>query len=183
MEAPQWYLRAAQGGFAKAQLTVGYEYADGHSSLPVDYTAALKWLRKAADQGESEAYRKISQMYDAGQGVPRDHAKAMGLLYDAAKFGDTDSQIEIARFYQRRGRDKHDFEEAYFWYSICAVHAVRYRGCLTPYHYCDDGRDIMPKYFTVAQKASIDERVKAWKPQTPITAKKKARTNVKEGRK
>ncbi len=41
-----------------------------------DYTAALRWLRKAANQGQANAQVKLGLMYQEGNGVTQDYVQA-----------------------------------------------------------------------------------------------------------
>ncbi len=41
-----------------------------------DYAKAVKWYRKAAEQGNAGAQYNLGVMYGKGQGVPQDYAKA-----------------------------------------------------------------------------------------------------------
>ena len=51
-----------------------YEKGQG---VTLDYTAAMRWYRKAADQGDASAQTNLGLMYDKGQGVTQDYAAAM----------------------------------------------------------------------------------------------------------
>jgi len=55
---------------------VGLLYYQGRATIPQDYTQALIWLRKAADQGNYAAQRTVAEMYTVGQGTNRDPAYA-----------------------------------------------------------------------------------------------------------
>ena len=41
-----------------------------------DYTEAVKWYRKAAEQGVAKAQYNLGAMYFDGQGVPQDYIQA-----------------------------------------------------------------------------------------------------------
>ena len=41
-----------------------------------DYEEAVRWFRKAADQGIAEAQYSLGVMYGEGQGVMQDYAEA-----------------------------------------------------------------------------------------------------------
>jgi TPR repeat protein len=49
-------------GYADAQLTIGDMYRDG-KRLSQNNSEAMKWYRKAADQGLAEAQSKLGSMY------------------------------------------------------------------------------------------------------------------------
>ena len=50
---------------------------------PQDYTEAVRWFRKAAEQGDGDAQNGLGFMYANGQGVPQDYARAY-MWYDLA---------------------------------------------------------------------------------------------------
>ena len=50
-------------------------YAGGRG-VPQDDTEAVKWLRKAAEQGDADAQFGLGLMYAGGRGVPKDDVQA-----------------------------------------------------------------------------------------------------------
>ena len=62
-----------------------------------DYAEAVKWYRKAAEQGIAEAQYNLGVMYANGEGVPRDQAKAVEWLQKAAKQGLAKAQEALRR--------------------------------------------------------------------------------------
>lgn len=66
----------AEQGDAEAQLTLGIVYRDGSDGLPQDYTEAVKWFHKAAEQKIAMAQFNLGQLYENGHGVPQDYVKA-----------------------------------------------------------------------------------------------------------
>jgi TPR repeat protein len=54
-----------------AQSHLGFIYHDGRG-VPPNYAAAVKWFRKAADQGDDLAQSPLGALYSLGQGVPQD---------------------------------------------------------------------------------------------------------------
>src|SRR5262249_24890189 len=61
----------AEAGVSKSQAKLG----DYFSSLS-DFTNAVVWYRKAAEQGETDAQFSLASCYLAGQGVIRDPQEA-----------------------------------------------------------------------------------------------------------
>ena len=53
-----------------------------------DYSEALKWYRKAAEQGDARALFNLGLMYYNGQGVPPDYVMAYMWYNLAAAQGD-----------------------------------------------------------------------------------------------
>jgi TPR repeat protein len=61
--------------------------------VPQDDAEALKWWRKAAEQGDATAQTNLgfmydSFMYDIGRGVPQDDAEALKWYRKAAEQGE-----------------------------------------------------------------------------------------------
>ncbi len=57
-----------------AQLILGMMYASGHD-LPQDDAEAVKWLKKAADQGHEIAQSYLSNMIAEGRYQPQNAPK------------------------------------------------------------------------------------------------------------
>jgi uncharacterized protein len=55
--------------------------------VPQSYAEALKWVRKAADQGDAQGEYDLGYSYDSGKGVPQDYAEAAKWYRLAAKQG------------------------------------------------------------------------------------------------
>jgi TPR repeat protein len=60
-------------------------YSDGK------YSQAVKWWRKAAEQGDARAQYNLGQMHREGQGVPQDYAEAVKWYRKAVEQGDADA--------------------------------------------------------------------------------------------
>ena len=56
--------------YAKAQFSMGAAYQTG-SGVPQDYVEAVKWFRKAAEQGDAERQSDPGDVYGEGQGYNR----------------------------------------------------------------------------------------------------------------
>jgi Sel1 repeat len=59
------FLPLAQRGDARAQANVGRLYHEGHG-VPQDYAEAVKWFRKAADQGYTGSQFQLGSLYSHG---------------------------------------------------------------------------------------------------------------------
>lgn len=69
-------LNKAEQGDAATQYKLGTIYYQGES-VPKSYTEALKWYKKAAEQGYGDAQFSLGLMYDKGHiGVPKNNIKA-----------------------------------------------------------------------------------------------------------
>src|ERR1700689_1592024 len=65
--AANWYLKAAEQGYAEAQYHLGQMFAIGQG-IPHNDAEAAKWYRKAAEQGIPLAQHNLGTMYVFGQG-------------------------------------------------------------------------------------------------------------------
>lgn len=66
----------AERGEAKWQYFLGTCYETGIGGVERDYAEALKWLRKAAEQGYPDAFGDMAYMYAGGFGVPKNYVLA-----------------------------------------------------------------------------------------------------------
>jgi uncharacterized protein len=64
--------------------------------VPQDYAEAVRWYRKAAEQGLANAQFNLGLMYAKGQGVPQDYAEAPMWLNLAASRTSGDVQQKSA---------------------------------------------------------------------------------------
>jgi TPR repeat protein len=84
----------ADHGDPIAQTGIAYLYlwndAEGKTS------EASKWFMKAANQGNIEAAKQLSWMYDHGRGVKSNHNEALKWRRTAAELGDANSQVQTA---------------------------------------------------------------------------------------
>ena len=66
-----------------------------------DFSNALIWLQKAAEQNSSEAQAAIGSMFYNGQGVAQDFGKAMEWYQKAAIQDDSFAQNELGKLYEK----------------------------------------------------------------------------------
>lgn len=66
-----------------------YDYGEG---VPQDYAEAVRWLRRAAEQGDAAGQCLLGNMYRHGKGVPQDDTEAARWLRLAAQQGDKSAQ-------------------------------------------------------------------------------------------
>ena len=75
-EAAKWYRKAAEQGYAEAQLHLGNCSRNGQG-LPQNYENAAKWYRMAAEQGHVKAQFHLALCYKYGEGVEQSNAEAV----------------------------------------------------------------------------------------------------------
>ena len=71
---------------AQAQLNLGKAYASGRG-VPQDDMEAMKWIGKAAEQGNADAQYGLGLTYESGRGLPQDYAEAVKWYRKAAEQG------------------------------------------------------------------------------------------------
>jgi len=85
-EASQWYRKAAEQGYAKAQSKLANMHRTGQG-VPQDIFEALDWYHRAADQGDTLALNHLGTIYALGTGVPKDLVQACQWFTLSAAFG------------------------------------------------------------------------------------------------
>ncbi|MGR8929897.1 MAG: caspase family protein [Gammaproteobacteria bacterium] len=95
------WLRCADEGDKVAQTYLGEIYARAWNGTPPDFDEAVKWFKKAAEQGYSRAQKNLGLLYEQGLGVLKDpskalelYRKAVGLIAPVNLDPDTKSHIE-----------------------------------------------------------------------------------------
>lgn len=113
--------RAANLGYAPAQLRLASLYQDGAAGLAVDEVEARAWARRAAEAGDAKAMHFYAmQMYD-GVGGARNRADALNWLTKAASAGRVDSQYNVAQLLEKGDEGvAPNRVEAFKWYMIAA---------------------------------------------------------------
>ena len=85
--AEQLFLEAAERGDAEAQYAYGYLlYEEGYLPLEADkyFARVLKWWKRAAEQGHTEAQFMAGTFYQLGLGTPFNEPEALKWLKLAA---------------------------------------------------------------------------------------------------
>ena len=113
--------RAANLGYAPAQLRLASLYQDGDAGLAADEVEARAWARRAAEAGDAKAMHFYAmQMYD-GVGGARNRAEALSWLTKAAGAGRVDSQYNVAQLLEKGDEGvASNRVEAFKWYMIAA---------------------------------------------------------------
>lgn len=187
--AAQWYRKAAEQGFAPAQFSLGLCYVHG-TGVPQDYKQALEWYEKAASQKNTDALMNLAFLYHNGQGVPVNEARSFDFVRQAAEAGSPDAQFQlgmdyyggeqglapdndVARKWLHKAADqghvaaqfnyavllKAEPSQVYFWLSVATPHLLG-----NAKETSKDLRDKAASHLLPAERAQIDERVKAWRP-------------------
>ena len=98
-----------------------YYYLGNNSYQSKDYNEAVKWYRKAAEQGLASAQFKLGVHYAKGRGVPQDYLEAAKWYRKAAEQGDAAAQNNLGILYDDGKGVEQDFKEAERWYRKSAT--------------------------------------------------------------
>lgn len=124
-KAVQWYQRAAALGNASAMYKLGMCHLTGDLGQPRHSGDAVKWLEAAATKADTEnphALHSLAGLYEAGEVVPQDDAKALSLLLQAGKLGYKVSQERLGLVYEHGQLGcQVDLPQAIMWYQLGAA--------------------------------------------------------------
>ena len=79
---------------------------------------AVKWYRKAADQGKALALNKLGNCYYEGEGVPQDYVEAAKCWRKAAEQNNAEAQYSLGGCYEQGQGVPQDVVEAYKFYKL-----------------------------------------------------------------
>ena len=85
-----------------------------------DYEQAVKWFRKAADQGVDEAQYNLGLCYYAGLGVTQNYTSAVEYFRKAAEQGNVKSITYLGNCYEKGLGVKANFRKAVSYYQQAA---------------------------------------------------------------
>jgi hypothetical protein len=84
---------AASEGDPWAQLNLGAAYDHGMGGVVADAETAVRWYRKAAEQGLGKAQFNLAHCLATGHGAPQDYAESRVWMEKAAGQGMADAQF------------------------------------------------------------------------------------------
>ena len=93
-EAARWFLKSAEQGYARAELAYGFTFRLANPSV------AEKWMRRAAEQGDTEAEFWLRCGYGENWFGAVDIQEAIKWYRKAAEGGNPDAQVELGRRYE-----------------------------------------------------------------------------------
>jgi localization factor PodJL len=107
---------AGQGN-ALALTILGLRAVDGANGAPVNLPDAVKYLTQAAEKGQAVAQYRLGTLYERGQGVTADPAKASHWYELSAAQGNRKAMHNLAVFYA----SKKDMANAARWFAKAAT--------------------------------------------------------------
>lgn len=98
------------------QYNIGGDYFHGRNGKKKNNIEALKWFKKAAEQGYADAQYNLGYCYLTGQGVSQDYSKAVMWYRKAAENGLAYAQYSLGFCYENGQGVLKDIKEAKRWY-------------------------------------------------------------------
>jgi hypothetical protein len=96
------------------QTKIGNRYKTGEGAVQ-NYGEAVKWYRKAAEQGFAGAQNNLAVMYEKGLGVPKSDSEAAKWYLRAAVKQEAHAQHSVGIMYRDGRGIPQNFEEAIKW--------------------------------------------------------------------
>ena len=157
-ELPLDELRVlAEQGDAEAH-TLGGMYQFGRG-VAEDDAEAVRWFRRAADQGHAFAQFNLATMSATGEGVPQDEAEAGRWFRLAADQGNPTARFRLGRMYANGRGVPQDDVEAHMWFSLAIAH---YSGG-DPERF-EQARNEVAERMSADQIAEAQRRAQEWTP-------------------
>lgn len=119
-ESMQLMSESASAGYLPSIIELG----DLFNNLKI-YDVALKYLRVAADMGDSVSSYNAATMYRNGLGTPVDRALALEYSLIAARGGVAEAQYNVAIAYDHARGLERNTDKAFFWYQKAAEQGIQ----------------------------------------------------------
>lgn len=116
-------LEKANAGDANAQFKLGFMYANGQN-VSKDDIEAVRWYRRAVDQGLVDAKNNLKFMYANNRGIPHDTVEMAQWYRQAAEYGYASAQNRLGHLYDEGQGVPKDEAEATKWYRLAAARGM-----------------------------------------------------------
>ena len=123
------FLHFAKKNDARAQYSLGYMYLNG-KGVKRDYSKALAWSLRSANQGSIGAMFQSGWLYHEGLGVERNYSEASAWFHKAAMQGDAESKWYIGLMHLWGRGYEANKEEALRWFKESCDQSYA-RACLS----------------------------------------------------
>ena len=112
----------------QSQLSAEEMYEIGKENYKKkNYSEAVKWFRKAAEQGYAEAQTNLGDMYRKGKGVPQDDSEAIKWYLKATEQGHARAQNNLGVMYKNGYGISQDDSEAVKWFRKVAEQGYAFK--------------------------------------------------------
>ena len=121
----KWLNKSAKRNQADAMQFLGEVYLHGGPGLKADGCQAFHWFLKAAEQGRAGASYSLGQLFEEGNGAPRNLDLAINCYRQAAEKGDSQAMMRLSELYMA-GSQAEELIEALKWLRLAAIHGDGY---------------------------------------------------------
>jgi TPR repeat protein len=119
------FIKDANKGDAYSQKIIGDCFFNATGGVTdKDYSKAVEYYRKAAEQGYVPAQYSLAVIYDTGNGQPQDFTEAVMWYSKAAEQGIVDAQYRAAVMYEGGIGVAHNMNAAAHWYEKAAEQGI-----------------------------------------------------------
>ena len=122
-----------------------------------DYAEAVKWYRKAAEQGNDHAQLSLGSMYFQGKGVPAGPSQGVGVVPALGRSWECPAQHSLGLAYVNGESIPKDFVLAWMWLNLAAAQGDKDAA---------EARDTTSQAMTPDQVAKAQRLAREWKPKT-----------------
>jgi len=117
---------AAPDSSAVASRKLGMRYYRGEG-VSLDYDRAVLHLRRALEQGDTEAANILGKMYEFGMGVKEDEALSAKWYIAGAELNDPSCQFHASIAYYKGAGVPRDRAQAAKWWTLAMGHGEWFR--------------------------------------------------------
>lgn len=125
VKAVECYQKAAEseepGWRNMARNALGNLYYEGCAGIPADYSLAVDWYMKGAQEGDGPCCNNLGYMYYQGDGTEQDYSQAAYWFEMAASRGERDGCYNIAYLYENGIGVEQDYALALEYYKKAAL--------------------------------------------------------------
>ncbi|NJD23922.1 MAG: sel1 repeat family protein [Betaproteobacteria bacterium] len=138
---------------------IAQTFEDGRAAYKRDdFTLAFKIFHPLAERGDARAQFSLGILYDEGEGLPADAAKAAYWYRKAAEQGHREAQFNVGQMYSVGHGVAKDLQQAYFWWILASGSGDEE---------ATNNRDRAGQQLPPAEREKIRAEAARWKPRQP----------------
>ncbi len=117
------YIKSADLSSPESQYRIGCNYYSGSAFFPEDHKEAVKWFKKAAEEGYRDAFYMLGDIYSEGDfsSEPDSKVQAFRYYWKAAELGNLQAMCEMGRCFMNGEGVEPDPSAALVWYEKAAL--------------------------------------------------------------
>lgn len=182
MKLPE-LVSKANANDTSAQFELGSRFNYGRAA-PKNNVEALRWLRRAAQGGHTEAQRLLAVKLYNGYDIAVDHEEALLWAQRLAEAGDVPGQMMAGNMYANGEGTPRDLVRAYMWYDVAATVSQQANGDPLQQQAAMDARDRTAALLLPEEEVKAQELASGWwQRQQGVSLTPKAKPKAKAGTK